>query len=77
MKCIIFVLEVKDTDIKNGVVDKEMLINSFNECVDDFSKYDNVCGETNNHKNQFDMFRVDIKHVFDICEAVTKPSKKE
>lgn len=77
MKCIVFVLEVKDNDILNGIIDKEMLKNSFNECIDDISKHDSVCGETNNHKNQFDMFRVDIEHVLDVAEVVTRPSKKE
>lgn len=46
MKCLVFVLEIKDEDIDNGIVDKKMLTKSFKQCIDDLSKHDNVSGET-------------------------------
>jgi len=71
MKCLVFVLEIKEEDIANGIVDKKMLTKSFKQCIDDLSKHDNVSGETNDHQNSFDSFRVDIESVFQVSVAVT------
>jgi len=72
MKCLVFVLEIKEEDIANGTIDKKMLTKSFKQCIDDLSKHDNVSGETNNHQNRFDSFRISAKDIFEIGGAFYK-----
>lgn len=74
MKCLVFVLEIQDNNITEGIIDKNMLTKSFEQCVDDLSKYNNVCGDTNDSQNRFDGFRVVRKDVFAVAVAVTKNS---
>jgi len=74
MKCLVFVLEIKDNDIIDGTIDKNMLTKSFKQCADDLAKHDNVCGDTNDGQNRFDGFRVIRESVLDIAVAVTKNS---
>ena len=72
MKLLVFVLEIKNNDISDGVIDKTVMMKSFEQCVDDLSKYDNVSGETNDGQNSFDGFRITCENVWKIAEAVVK-----
>lgn len=74
MKCLVFVLEIKDSDIIDDIINKNVLTKSFEQCIDDLSKHDNVCGDTNDSQNSFDGFRVVRKDVFAVAVAVTKNS---